>query len=687
MRFPLHPTRPPRLLGYAVAVGSTLLAFLLTLLLAPYLGQSIFSLFLAAVMVSAWYAGTGPGLLAAGLAALATFYVFLPPYFIFPLTLDAAVRVATFLAAALLISTLNAARRHSELEAHAERERYAVTLDSIGDAVIVTDRAGRITLMNPIAEALTGWPLADAEGRLITEVFHIINEGTRLTVEGPIERTLREGTIVGLANHTLLLARDGTERPIDDSGAPVRTRDGTIVGAVLVFRDISERRAEELSREAALRREQAARDVAEAAERRAAFLSQASALLATSLVAEERLQATARLAVSAVADLCVVFLKMPDGAIQQVAVAHADPSYEQVLQASLPASVDPQGPHPAAQVIRTGEMLTRPLSDDAALAGADAAPAEQAVAGTAAPRSHLVVPLTARGATLGALWLGRTGGSQPYTPAETRLVEELAQRTALAVDNARLYTEAQSAIQVRDRFLSLAAHELRTPLTAALGNLQLMRRRLARGEAGARVERNLQLAEEQLTRLNEMVTTLLDVARLEGGQLRLDRTAVDMCSLTRRIVEQSEAGLTDHTVSCKTPEAELIVHGDPMRLEQVLTNLLQNAVKYSPSGGGVSVQVGQRGDRVFLIVADQGMGIAADALPHLFERYYRAPAVTAQMVSGMGIGLYVVQEIVTLHGGVVQVESTEGKGSAFTVWLPLAQIPDPAAPVADAAAS
>jgi signal transduction histidine kinase len=255
------------------------------------------------------------------------------------------------------------------------------------------------------------------------------------------------------------------------------------------------------------------------------------------------------------------------------------------------------------------------------------------------------------------------------------------------VDNARLYTEAQSAIQVRDRFLSLAAHELRTPLTAALGNLQLMRRRLARGEGGARVERNLQLAEEQLTRLNEMVTTLLDVARLEGGQLRLDRTAVDMCSLTRRIVEQSEAGLTDHTVSCKTPEAELIVHGDPMRLEQVLTNLLQNAVKYSPSGGGVSVQVGQRGDRVFLIVADQGMGIAADALPHLFERYYRAPAVTAQMVSGMGIGLYVVQEIVTLHGGVVQVESTEGKGSAFTVWLPLAQIPDPAAPVADAAAS
>lgn len=677
-------TNPSPTIRYGLAIVITALALLLTLTLAPFLGESIFAIFLAAVMLSAWHGGLGPGLVAAGLSAFASLYVLLPPRFELLLSIEISVRLAAFLGAAVLISALTEARRRSERAAYDAQERYAVTLDSIGDAVIVTDREGRITLMNPVAQELTGWPLADGRGRPIGEVFRIINETTRRLVETPVERALREGRVVGLTNHTLLVARDGAERPIDDSGAPVRARDGGVVGAVLVFRDVSARRAEERAREEALRRERAARDSAESAERRESFLARSSAILATSLVVDERLQALARLAVSAIADLCVVYLRLPDGSIRRAASVHVNPEREQTLRALQQAPINPAGPHPAAQVIRSGTPLLEPPVPDAVIAAAAADPEGQAALRALIPNSHLVVPLIARGITLGAFSLGRTGAAQPFTPADMLLAEELAQRAALAVDNARLYEEAQAAIHVRDRFLSLAAHELRTPLTATLGNLQLARRRLAEGAGvDARLERPLRLADEQLCRLDEMITTLLDVSRLEGGQLSLACTRVDVCALARRVVEQLEGTLTRHTVRCETLEPELLLSGDPMRLEQVLANLLQNAVKYSPDGGAVTVRVGQQGERGFIAVVDGGVGIPAEALSRLFERFYRAPDSVGHGIRGMGIGLYVVHEIVTLHGGTVEVESVEGEGSTFIVWLPLARASASAVPGAD----
>lgn len=683
-----HLPRTPATLRYSLSVGAVGLALLMTLLLLPFLGGSIFALFLAAVMVSAWYGGLGPGLLAAGLSALLALLLLIEPLFAPEVTLDIGVRLAVFLASAVLISALSEARRRSEAAAHAERERYLVTLSSIGDAVIVTDRAGLVTLMNPLAEALTGWPLAEARGRPLGEVFRIIGELDRLPVESPVERALREGRAVGLANHTLLVARDGAERPIDDSGAPVRARDGAVIGAVLVFRDVGERRAQEQAREEALQREQGARSAAEAAERRATFLAQAGALFASSLAAEETLQAIARLAVSSIADLCVVFLRQPDGTIRRAAAVHVDPEHERALRALQQAPIDPAGPHPAALVIRSGRPLLDPQIEDAVISSLAQDPARRAALRALTPRTHLVVPLVARDATLGALSLGRSGAGQAYGPADLALAQELAQRAALAVDNARLYEEAQAAIRVRDRFLSLAAHELRTPLTAALGNVQSVRRRLARAAGGdERTLRSLQLADEQLVRLNELLSTLLDVSRLEGGQLSLTCGDVDLCALARRVVEQSEAGLTRHTVTCEAPDAALLVSGDPLRLEQVLANLIQNAVKYSPEGGSVTVRVGRGEGRAFVEVADTGIGIPPEALPRLFERFYRAPEAERGPTAGMGIGLYVVQEIVALHGGTVTVASQVGSGSTFTVWLPLAEAAPAAAGSADASAA
>jgi signal transduction histidine kinase len=170
-----------------------------------------------------------------------------------------------------------------------------------------------------------------------------------------------------------------------------------------------------------------------------------------------------------------------------------------------------------------------------------------------------------------------------------------------------------------------------------------------------------------------MVAALLDISRLEQGKLTIERSPVDLCALVKRVVEEVQPGLTAHTVECVSPDESIMIEADELRLEQVLQNLISNAVKYSLTGGLVRVRVEQRGTIACIAVIDQGMGIPAEDIPHLFERFYRASNTDEQHVSGMGIGLYIVKEIVSLHNGNVEVESTVGSGSSFTVCLPFNQ--------------
>ncbi len=663
--------RAPVLASYLVAVFASVVALVATNLLAPLVGQWGFALFLLAVTVSAWHGGFGPGLLATALSALASLYAlpaFLPSS---TLTVAAVVRLAVFLLVAVAISMLSEARRRSESFAQAEHERYAVILNSIGDAVIVTDATGRVTAMNPIAEQLTGWRFDEARLRAIGEVLPIVQESTRLPLEGSVEGALRGGQVAALVPGALLVARDGAERPIEGSAAPVRVRRGGLIGAVLVFRDISARRAEERAREEALHRERAARDQARRAERRAAFLAQASAILSSSLASEETLQAIARLAVADVADMCVVFARQPDGALRRVVTVHVDPGLEQELRALRSVPIDPQSDHPAAIAVRTGEVLLNPPIPDQFVTAVARDAEHLARLRATVPHSHIVVPLVVRGEVTGAVSLGMNTSGRVFTEADISLVRELAGRAAIALENARLYEAAQQAIAVRDSFLSLAVHEVRTPLAAALGNVQLIIQRIERaGLADERFVRNLRIVEGQLRRLASLVDMLLDVSRLEAGQLSIQRAPVDLVAMARRVIERTEGSLVTHVLRYVGPAEPLPIEGDAVRLEQVLDNLLQNAAKYSPPGSVITVVVGQQQQRAWFAVRDEGMGIDPGALPYLFDRSYRAPDPSTRAVSGMGIGLYVVREIVAMHGGTVEVESEPGKGSTFTVWLP-----------------
>ena len=234
---------------YALAVASVLAATLLMFGLYAATGLQRgaipFVFYFCAVAFSAVYAGRGPGVVSIVLSALAAHYFFIPPFGSFGFTLGALLQTGVFALVSSFILALADRSVSAERTALVSRESLRTTLRSIGDAVISADDSGRVVFMNPVAERLTGWALSDARGRPLAEVFRIVNEFTRETVESPVDKVLREGRVVGLANHTVLLARDGAEVPIDDSGAPILDASGRVTGVVLVFHDITERREAE----------------------------------------------------------------------------------------------------------------------------------------------------------------------------------------------------------------------------------------------------------------------------------------------------------------------------------------------------------------------------------------------------------------------------------------------------------
>jgi len=274
---------------------------------------------------------------------------------------------------------------------------------------------------------------------------------------------------------------------------------------------------------------------------------------------------------------------------------------------------------------------------------------------------------------------GQLRGFAKVTRDMTDRKQAEAQREQLREQELQLLQERaardqiEAAMHMRDAFLSILAHELRTPLTALSGNVQLLLRRAQRdGVLSERDQRSLQVIVNQVSRLNKLVQLQFDMARLHSGQLLIERVPLDVGALARRVVAEVLPSVTTHTVIYVGPETPLLIEGDELRLDQVLQNLVQNAIKYSPAGGAVQVQVEQQAATVRIAVSDEGMGIPAAELPELFERFYRASNVDERQISGLGVGLYIVKELVALHGGTIEVVSEAGRGSTFTVTLPLA---------------
>jgi len=292
-------------------------------------------------------------------------------------------------------------------------------------------------------------------------------------------------------------------------------------------------------------------------------------------------------------------------------------------------------------------------------------------------RAYLAVPLLREGEWVALVWLS-TDVPREWEQREVALLETVAERTWLAVEKLRLYAAerqaralAEAAVRARDQFLQVASHELKTPLTTLMGNAQLIERRATReGTLSERDRRSLRAIVDQAVRLDKMITTLLDVTRFDRAQVSLERTPLDLTMLVRRVADDTRPALVRHTLDVVCAEVTPI-SGDAIRLEQVFRNLIGNAIKYSPAGGAVTVRIDAQNGHACISVADEGLGIPAGALPHLFERFYRVDSDMTRQIEGTGLGLYVVKEIITLHGGDVSVTSEVGKGSVFTVRLPL----------------
>jgi signal transduction histidine kinase len=284
----------------------------------------------------------------------------------------------------------------------------------------------------------------------------------------------------------------------------------------------------------------------------------------------------------------------------------------------------------------------------------------------------VVVPLPGREAPLGVILLLIRDHRRTYDAADLSLTEDLARRCALAIENAGLYREAREAISVRDEFLSVAAHELKTPLTSLRGYAQLLEREFERrdqpsAERVHRAARTIQMQSDKLTRL---ISQLLDVSRIQSGKLAIERKPTDLSQLVQDVVSAARTQLRGHTLEVETPEtAEALV--DPLRVEQVLTNLVDNAIKYSPEGGPISVRL-SRVDGCFTVeVRDRGVGVTPEHRAHIFDRFYQGQAggpLTG--MAGMGLGLYISRQIVELHGGTIRAEFPDEGGTRFVVTLP-----------------
>jgi signal transduction histidine kinase len=231
---------------------------------------------------------------------------------------------------------------------------------------------------------------------------------------------------------------------------------------------------------------------------------------------------------------------------------------------------------------------------------------------------------------------------------------------------------SEAALRARDDLLAVAAHELKTPLTTVIGYTQTLQLRAAReGHCTRRDQDTLRVIAAQARRLQTLIDSVLDLARLHNGQMQIAKQVFDLAALARQAVANARLTAARHLVEFRDLDAPVVIVGDSVRLEQVLQNLLDNAVKYSPADGVITVCVEQQNAKAVLTVSDQGIGIPEAARAQLFERFFRASNLDRRRVQGTGIGLSIVSQIVALHGGVVEVDSAEGYGSTFTVRLPL----------------
>jgi PAS domain S-box-containing protein len=546
-------------------------------------------------------------------------------------------RLAASLRHAMELAHATSARRRAEEALHQQREWLRVTLLSIGDGVIAAGTDGAVTFLNPVAQELTGWTPEEAQGQPLTRVFRIVEEATRQPAGNPALRAMKEGAIVGLANHTLLIARDGTERAIDDSGAPIKDSTGKTVGGVLIFRDITGRkRAESLLR----------------------LSSEAAQHLLTASDPEELVRGLFEklrrpLGVDAFFNYTV-----NDAGDGLRLAAHGG-----ITEESAGALRRPEVAEALCGAAWRGEPVhaARLQESDAPLARA---------AEFLDIRTYSCYPLLAEYRVLGTMaFASRT--KDELAPDELEFLQTVSHYVTAAYERLHHIAQLQQSDRRKDEFLATLAHELRNPLAPLRNMLELIKGEDVGSELLGQARDTM---ERQLGQMVRLVDDLLDVSRITRDKLELRKEDVQLASVVHQAVEAARplAESAGHELTVVLPPKPIAVHADPVRLAQVFGNLLTNACKYTEPGGRIRLTVErQRGD-VVVTVEDNGIGIPPEKLAGIFEIFSQVQSALERSQGGLGIGLTLVKRLTEMHGGSVEAKSDgPGRGSEFVVRLPV----------------
>jgi len=563
------------------------------------------------------------------------------------------------------IAGLNREISRKNTELHSERDFISTVLDTVGCLVLLLDAQGQVVLFNHACERLTGYEFEMIRGRdfwqlCLPEEGHEAarSEFTRLKDGGQSQELESEW-----------VARDGERRLISWHYTVLAGNGHPGEFVIVTGTDVTERKRSEDARV----REQAGRFAAEAAQQRATLLADVSTFLASSLDSPVTLSKFIHFLTPTLADWCIAYALQPGGHFQPVAVSHGDPSRQELAERLLGPSrnVNPDQ-HWIGRVLRTcrSELVNEVVETE--IGSLANCPEDLDALRELGVESLMLVPLLSLGEVKAVVtFVGNA--LRRFGPTDLHLAEDIARRAALAMDNARLYREAHDANRAKDEFLATVSHELRTPLNAILGWTRLLREESLDKET---VTRALETIERNGRSQAQLIEDILDASRIITGKLRLISEPVELVSVIRAALDAVRP--TANTKGILLEESldyPYRIMGDADRLQQIASNLLTNAIKFTSKGGRVHVKLERIHSSIQLSVSDSGKGIKPEFLPHVFDRFTQAEQTSSRAHGGLGLGLAIVRTLVELHGGTVHVESAgEGKGATFFVNLPIAAV-------------
>jgi PAS domain S-box-containing protein len=533
---------------------------------------------------------------------------------------------------------------------HLTEDRFRRLVEATLEGICIHD-GERIHDANPALAAMVGLPPNGAIGRNPIEFIH------------PDSRKIALDHIInGYTNayEANMVRADGTVFPAELKGRNFE-HEGVML-RVTSIRDLTERKLAERTANR-LVEEQAARELAERNRAFAEFMGDASRILASSFDTSTTLSQLAHLAVRFLAQCCVVTVSRA-GVQEQAAIVHADPDKQQALEASLAKWMDREHcAHPLTARQQLGEAFF--------IASVD--PKDTLACGLGW-RSVMSAPITSGGQLIGSILFARTDEDRPFDHEQLSIAEELGRRAATALESARSYRDAQAATLARDEMLAVVAHDLRNPLNTIYMASDMALDMTAQDPA-APGRRTFEMIKRSTEHMSRLIQDLLDATRLQSGQLALDRIPVAVTAIVDQAVELLHPLATHAGIEFKTDISDDMppISADPVRVVQVLSNLVGNALKFTPRGGTITLIVNAGPAGAAFCVRDTGVGIAPDQLPHIFGRFWQARSTDRR---GLGLGLAIAKGIVEAHGGRIWVESVVGTGSSFLFTIPQDEIPE-----------